>query len=323
MLSFALCAQCPGVVQKGLLQKTGPNFVLLPAALSGCNFLLRSDFWRRAEFNSGQKNTITLFSQPLKNQAEVNNFLAEYPNCTEIQGNLEVLYISGGNITSLSPLSNLRKVHGDCSVIDTYADLDVLNIDSIFGNFQAKDVVLADTLSPYLDLNTFQLLAASHPISEIRLDGNALRFSFLGIYLPDSNSNEAESHGFVQFRLAQKANLEHQASIRNSAAIYFDQNPPIFTNTVDRVVFDPPVSVAEAGDGERRIWLFPNPSDDYVYFQSGFAPSFYYLFNSGGQLARRGAVHANRLDLSGLPAGFYGVGLVVEGEVYRGTFVKR
>src|SRR5690606_6634587 len=45
----------------------------------------------------------------LTSQEEVNNFATDYPNCTEISGNL---YISGSTITDLSPLSNLTSVGG-------------------------------------------------------------------------------------------------------------------------------------------------------------------------------------------------------------------
>lgn len=191
------------------------------------------------------------------------------------------------------------------------------------GNFPAEDVVLADTLSAYLDLNTFQLLGASHPLSEIRLEGNALHFSFLSINLPDSTSNEAESHGFVQFRLWQMPGLEHKTLIRNSAAIYFDQNPPIFTNTVDRMVFDPSLGVEETEVEESKLRLYPNPTDGFLYFRGAILPTHYYLFNSSGQMVGQGAVRSNRIDVSGLAPGFYGVAFQVGGEVCWGAFVRR
>ncbi|MCO6488329.1 MAG: T9SS type A sorting domain-containing protein [Phaeodactylibacter sp.] len=190
------------------------------------------------------------------------------------------------------------------------------------GNFPAEDVVLADTLSVYLDLSTFQLLGASHPLSEIRLEGNALHFSFLGINLPDSISNEAGSHGFVQFRLWQMPGLAHETLIRNSAAIYFDQNPPIFTNMVDRMVFDPALGVEETEVEESRLRLYPNPTDGFLYFRAAFSPTHYYLFNSNGQMVGQGAARGNRIDVSGLPGGFYGVAFWGGGEVCWGAFVR-
>src|SRR5690606_1932002 len=45
----------------------------------------------------------------LNSQAAVNNFATNYPNCTEVSGNLT---IQGANITDLTPLSNLTSVGG-------------------------------------------------------------------------------------------------------------------------------------------------------------------------------------------------------------------
>ena len=49
--------------------------------------------------------------------------------------------------------------------------------------------------------------------------------------LPDSNVNEPASHGFIKFRIQQKASNPTGARIENTAAIYFDYNAPVLTNT--------------------------------------------------------------------------------------------
>src|SRR5690606_5393100 len=45
----------------------------------------------------------------LTSQAEIDDFATDYPNCTEVSGNL---IIQGDNITDLTPLSNLTSVGG-------------------------------------------------------------------------------------------------------------------------------------------------------------------------------------------------------------------
>src|SRR5690606_34312116 len=47
---------------------------------------------------------VNLFSQ-----AYVNNFATNYPNCTEVSGELT---IQGANITDLTPLSNIQSIGG-------------------------------------------------------------------------------------------------------------------------------------------------------------------------------------------------------------------
>jgi hypothetical protein len=57
-----------------------------------------------------------------------------------------------------------------------------------------------------------------------------LTFRFDQIMLPDSNVNEAASHGFVRFSVEPKANLPLETNVFNGASIYFDFNAPIVTN---------------------------------------------------------------------------------------------
>ena len=48
--------------------------------------------------------------------------------------------------------------------------------------------------------------------------------------MPDSTTNEIESHGFAQFSIRQKDGNDDGEEIRNKAAIYFDYNEQIITN---------------------------------------------------------------------------------------------
>ncbi|MFA7446596.1 MAG: T9SS type A sorting domain-containing protein, partial [Flavobacteriaceae bacterium] len=58
-------------------------------------------------------------------QAEVNAFATNYPNCTEISGDL---YISGSTITDLSPLSNLTSIGGYLWI---YNNSNLTNLDGL------------------------------------------------------------------------------------------------------------------------------------------------------------------------------------------------
>ena len=51
------------------------------------------------------------------------------------------------------------------------------------------------------------------------------------IMLPDSNVNEAASHGFIRFRVKPVSTLTLGNTVPNKAAIYFDYNTPVVTNT--------------------------------------------------------------------------------------------
>ena len=63
------------------------------------------------------------------------------------------------------------------------------------------------------------------------MDEGKCVWSFNNIYLPDSNVNLAASNGYFTYRIKPKANVQIGDVIKNTAAIYFDYNLPIFTNT--------------------------------------------------------------------------------------------
>jgi len=99
------------------------------------------------------------------------------------------------------------------------------------GSDTAFRVVVVDTIDvAMLNMYSFSAGASSHPY-EITVDENKiLTFTFNNILLPDSTTNEIESHGFVQFSIRQKDGNDDGEEIRNKAAIYFDYNEPIITN---------------------------------------------------------------------------------------------
>ncbi len=98
------------------------------------------------------------------------------------------------------------------------------------GNDTAFKVVLVDTISPNLDINSIQLGVGSHKYQFQRTDSKVVQFVFDSINLVDSFRNERLSHGFVKFKIQQKANNPDGTKIYNKADIYFDYNTPITTN---------------------------------------------------------------------------------------------
>ncbi len=140
------------------------------------------------------------------------------------------------------------------------------------GNFPAKDIVIVDTLSESLNLNTLQYIHSSHPVTEIKLDRNVVSFIFEDIYLIDSIANEPESHGYVQFSIETLDDLDEFTEINNTAHIYFDSNPAIVTNTVfNTFVSEIPSSTSNENLTEQGFRLMPNPSRDFIIIENIFA----------------------------------------------------
>jgi uncharacterized repeat protein (TIGR01451 family) len=104
------------------------------------------------------------------------------------------------------------------------------------GNFPAEKVVILDTLATGLDPATMRIEAASHAYEWNILDGHIVEFIFDMINLPDSTSNEADSHGFVEYSILCKDSMRLGGIIDNTAYIYFDFNEPVATNTTNTAI---------------------------------------------------------------------------------------
>nr|MBA2407779.1 DUF11 domain-containing protein [Chitinophagales bacterium] len=98
------------------------------------------------------------------------------------------------------------------------------------GNYPASFVIIRDTLDANLDPASIQILGHSHPMSWSLSGVGYLEFNFENINLPDSSTDEAGSHGFIQFSIRTKAGLPVGSIITNEAFIYFDYNPEVATN---------------------------------------------------------------------------------------------
>lgn len=134
------------------------------------------------------------------------------------------------------------------------------------GTDTAFTVQLLDTLDADLDPASMEVLAASHDLTLIQVDAQQVAtFRFERILLPDSNVNEPASHGFVKYRIRPRTGLPHLTAITNSAAIHFDLNPPVITNTVlntlvdcslhEALVNSPAPDVLEASAGIHHQWF--------------------------------------------------------------------
>jgi hypothetical protein len=124
------------------------------------------------------------------------------------------------------------------------------------GNDTAYNVVILDTLDQAFDLSTFVFGGSSHPVN-ITLLNNVAEFRFDNIFLPDSNVNEPESHGFVRF----SCNPQYQGTaypLENNAAIYFDSNTPVITNTTFSTV-EVTVGIQQLPKDDMHAVIYPNP----------------------------------------------------------------
>lgn len=135
------------------------------------------------------------------------------------------------------------------------------------GNDTAFTVVIRDTLESHLDIFSVVSGVSSHSYTFRMYGQRVLEWTFDNILLPDSNTNEEASHGFVTYSVKQNKDLPDGTVINNNAGIYFDFNAPIITNTtthkVDRRIKElVPVVSGLSADAKQTpgVQVYPNPS---------------------------------------------------------------
>lgn len=104
------------------------------------------------------------------------------------------------------------------------------------GNAPATDVVIRDELSTHLDHSTFTPVSWSHDVETTVEPSGDLVLRFENIMLPDSGSDMAASQGYFCYRIKANTGLMPGTRILNTARIFFDNNPPIITNTTSNMV---------------------------------------------------------------------------------------
>ncbi|MEL7248017.1 MAG: hypothetical protein AAFO03_06350 [Bacteroidota bacterium] len=184
------------------------------------------------------------------------------------------------------------------------------------GNDTAQTVIIRDTLSEFLDLSTLRAGVSSHPY-RLQLDSaNAIAFVFEDILLPDSTTNLEASQGFVEYIVRPRTDTPLGTRIENTAAIYFDVNPPIFTNTTFHTLerdFIDIINWVETPGGEATWRFSPNPTTGilYVSWEPSTEPTFLVLTNAWGQEKTRYSLAGGsaQIDLHDLHAGWYSLQL--------------
>ena len=179
------------------------------------------------------------FEPPLVNIDEVLNFTAEIiPESRDNEPDNNAFTFDQVVIDSFDP-NDIRVLEGEEITINQSTDY--LNYVIRFqntGTASAINVKIKHNLDDKLDWTTFKPLSSSHSERITIKDGKHVEFNFEDINLPDSTSNEKESHGFVAFKIKPKMEVSIGDIIKAQAGIYFDFNLPVITNEVTTTIID-------------------------------------------------------------------------------------
>jgi uncharacterized repeat protein (TIGR01451 family) len=263
---------------------------------------VRLDFLTASEPVSSQTNNNVTFDytnfKPFETRSIDVSFQVATPPTTQID---DILVYS----TTITPTSGDLNEDDNTFILEQTVigshdpnDIQVLEGDSIYlneadeylhyiirfqntGTASAINVSVSNELDSNLDWNTLQIENISHANRIEIVDGNQLEFIFNNINLPDATTNEPESHGYIQYKIKPKNNIAVGDFMLNNAAIYFDFNPPVITNTVITTVID---NLGVEENTTNSISLYPVPATDILNIQSTAPIVDAKVFNNLGQL---------------------------------------
>lgn len=257
------------VVESGMLSLTLDSLLTFNSATPAPDSTSapNSYFWDYSSLAPGQTGLISVYTTVgigfPNTQLHTSASITDIANDTTPDDNVDSL--NQVLLTSYDPNDKMVKPAGVgddlLTLKDQYLEYTIRFQNT--GNFQAFNVRVEDTLTTNLDLNTFQILGFSHPMTYIIDQDRLAIFSFDNILLPDSNANEPESHGFVKFRIRPITGLADSVRIENEAYIYFDFNEAVITNTivstmVDSIVIDGTDAIAPLYE-DVGFKVYPNP----------------------------------------------------------------
>ena len=277
--------------------------------------------------------------QPLESR----HILVEWqvPVTAALGTNLNLTAKVTGNATDLTPGNNLLaftpEVRGSFDPNDKLVSADRISLAQVTareplvytvrfqntGTDTAFAVMIRDQLSPLLDLQSLEFISASHPV-QLKITGpEQLEWRFPNILLPDSNTNERASHGYVQYRIKPLTSAPVGQHIQTSAGIFFDFNAPVNTNLTDTEISNLLATKAPVTrNGSLQVW--PNPARNQVQIQfTATGKASLHLINVLGQVVyqesygqQQGLIRKS-LPVQNLPAGIYFIQIDQPGSTSR------
>jgi uncharacterized repeat protein (TIGR01451 family) len=171
------------------------------------------------------------------------------------------------------------------------------------GNYLAHNVVITDEISSLLEINSIEVISASHLYQMFKED-NLITWSFSNIQLADIGSNEPASHGFICFKIKISESVNISSIIYNRASIYFDYNPPVITDNSIFYITDFETSIVKNNITDSYM-LYPNPAHETLQIvpKEGYLIKESLIFNSIGELILKST--SLGIDISLIPQGLY------------------
>ncbi|MES2514446.1 MAG: T9SS type A sorting domain-containing protein [Bacteroidota bacterium] len=132
------------------------------------------------------------------------------------------------------------------------------------GTYFAQNISVVDTLDSDLDWTTLHPGYSDHSYTTSVSENGVITFKFANVNLPwKSQYGDLMSSGLVTYTIKRKRNVAQGTQFKNTAAIYFDYNEPVITNTTVNTLNDLLSSVDEKTVLDNSdVVLYPNPASN-------------------------------------------------------------
>lgn len=214
------------------------------------------------------------------------------------------MWLIGGpfdpNYIEVTPVGVGAQGYIPMTTTDLYYTINFQNV----GNAPAINVKVKNLLDANLDPTSIKILGSSAPV-QTNIDGNGMAtFMFNHIMLADSTHDEPNSHGFVTYKINLKPSLAAGTQIHNTAAIYFDYNAAVLTNTVLNTL-QTATGVKELNSGS--FVVYPNPNNGLVTVSSKDMVSKVVVVNVLGEVVKSISTDSKQviLDITDLKSNVY------------------
>jgi len=189
------------------------------------------------------------------------------------------------------------------------------------GTYNAQNISVRDLIdTAKFDINTLTPISGSHLFVTRITEGNKVEFYFEDINLPFA---DATNDGYVAFKIKTRATLVGGDTFSNSAAIYFDYNSAIDTNTATTTI--QALAVQDFAFGQ-YFTVYPNPANNQLNIdkKENIEISSLSIFNTLGQLIITipNAQKTSAVDVSCLKSGNYFLRINSDQGISNAKFIK-
>lgn len=214
-------------------------------------------------------NTVVNFMDTCSSAAPIaTNWLTDYSPWNNVNSHQAIVAASyDPNFKEVSPKG--VGANGDITIKDSILTY-VVHFQNT-GSYFAQNIVVVDTLDSDLKITSLRPGYSDHTYSVSLSDNGVAKFTFKNINLPwQSQYGDLLSSGMFVYSIKVKKNLPVGTQIKNKAAIYFDYNSPIITNTtLNTLVEGSPTYTTSilnlTQGGNDKLNLFPNPTRNEFY----------------------------------------------------------